>query len=127
MDLAKYNKLLQLFKCLSDETRLTIILLIYQSGELCVCDLTDKIQKTSQPKVSRHLAVLRKCKILTTSKNMQWVYYSLHPDIPNEILDILNTSASYLIEDVNAWGRKFNGETKKDCLTGNELELVQVK
>lgn len=119
MDLAKDNRLLQLFKCLSDETRLTIVLLIYQSGELCVCDLTDKIPNTSQPKVSRHLAVLRKCKILTTSKNMQWVYYSLHPDIPNEILDILKTTASYLIENVDVWGRKFSGETKKGCLMGN--------
>lgn len=98
MDLAKDNRLLQLFKCLSDETRLTIVLLIYQSGELCVCDLTNKIQGTSQPKVSRHLAILRKCKILTTSKNMQWVYYSLHPDIPSEILDILKTSVSYFIQ-----------------------------
>ncbi|WP_230851934.1 metalloregulator ArsR/SmtB family transcription factor [Pseudoalteromonas luteoviolacea] len=91
-------------------------MLIYQSGELCVCDLTDKLQNTSQPKVSRHLAVLRKCKILTTSRNMQWIYYSLHPDMPNEFLNILKTSASYLADDVNVWERKSSADTQRSCL-----------
>lgn len=39
----------QFFKCLSDETRLSIVLLIAQNKEQCVCDLTDKLQ-LSQPK-----------------------------------------------------------------------------
>ncbi|ENW02129.1 hypothetical protein F938_00240 [Acinetobacter bereziniae LMG 1003 = CIP 70.12] len=46
------------FKCLSDETRLNIVTLIVENKELCVCDLTEKLQ-LSQPKISRHLALLR--------------------------------------------------------------------
>ncbi|MFH4267891.1 metalloregulator ArsR/SmtB family transcription factor, partial [Acinetobacter baumannii] len=46
------------FKCLSDETRLNIVTLIAENKELCVCDLTEKLQ-LSQPKISRHLALLR--------------------------------------------------------------------
>lgn len=49
---------LQLFKNLSDETRLNIILLLRESGELCVCELCDTLNE-SQPKISRHLAMLR--------------------------------------------------------------------
>ncbi|VTR23122.1 DNA-binding transcriptional repressor ArsR [Serratia fonticola] len=40
---------LQLFKILSDETRLGIVLLLKQLGELCVCDLCTGLEE-SQPK-----------------------------------------------------------------------------
>jgi len=46
------------FKCLADETRLSIVTLVTENKELCVCDLTEKLQ-LSQPKISRHLALLR--------------------------------------------------------------------
>ena len=49
---------LQLFKNLSDETRLGIVLLLREMGELCVCDLCAALEQ-SQPKISRHLAMLR--------------------------------------------------------------------
>jgi ArsR family transcriptional regulator len=39
----------QFFKCLSDETRLSIVMLIAENEEQCVCDLTDKLQ-VSQPR-----------------------------------------------------------------------------
>jgi len=54
---------LQLFKYLSDETRLTIMLLLKHRGELCVCDITAVLDE-SQPKTSRHLAMLRKSGLL---------------------------------------------------------------
>ena len=49
---------LQLFKTLSDETRLAIVMLLREAGELCVCDLCAATTE-SQPKVSRHMALLR--------------------------------------------------------------------
>ena len=49
---------LQLFKTLSDETRLSIVMLLREAGELCVCDLCSATTE-SQPKVSRHMALLR--------------------------------------------------------------------
>ena len=49
---------LRLFKNLSDETRLGIVLLLREMGELCVCDLCTALDQ-SQPKISRHLAMLR--------------------------------------------------------------------
>ncbi|TMP40498.1 transcriptional regulator [Pseudoalteromonas citrea] len=69
------------FKCLADETRLKALLLIQQEGELCVCELMVALNE-SQPKVSRHLAQLRKEKLLLDRKHKQWVYYRVNDALP---------------------------------------------
>jgi ArsR family transcriptional regulator len=72
---------LQFYKCLADDTRLRCLLLITQESELCVCELTAALQDI-QPKISRHLAHLRKCGLLSDRKQGQWVFYRLCPDLP---------------------------------------------
>ena len=81
----------QFFKCLSDDTRLHATLLIYLENELCVCELMDALD-ISQPKISRHLALLRNCGILDDTRRGQWVYYSLAKDLPDWIIEILDTT-----------------------------------
>ena len=66
-----------MFRALSDRTRLRILHLLRQ-GELCVCDLT-RVIDAPQPKISRHLAYLRKAKLVTTRKQGLWSYYGLAP------------------------------------------------
>nr|WP_136249543.1 metalloregulator ArsR/SmtB family transcription factor [Ningiella ruwaisensis] len=73
-------KPLSLFKCLSDDTRLKSVLIIDEVGEVCVCDLMQALE-LEQPKVSRHLAELRKCNILLDERRGKWVYYQLHPEL----------------------------------------------
>lgn len=70
-----------LFKCLSDETRLRCVLSLRARDELCVCELT-RILGLSQPKISRHLALLRSCGLIADRRQGAWVYYRLHPDLP---------------------------------------------
>jgi ArsR family transcriptional regulator len=65
----------QLLKAFADETRLRILNLL-SDGELCVCDLM-AILKVPQPKVSRHLAYLRRHDLVNTKRDGQWIYYSL--------------------------------------------------
>lgn len=72
---------LQLFKNLSDETRLGIVLLLRERGELCVCELCTVLDQ-SQPKISRHLAMLRESGLLLDRKQGKWVHYRLSPHIP---------------------------------------------
>lgn len=72
---------LQVFKCLSDETRLMLVLLIAREQSLCVCEMTYALEE-SQPKVSRHLAQLRQCGLLVDQRDGQWVYYQLSPQLP---------------------------------------------
>jgi ArsR family transcriptional regulator len=80
---------LAFFKCLSEDTRLKTLLLITQFDELCVCDLQEALD-VSQPKMSRHLAELRKCELLDTERRGQWIYYRLHDALPDWSRDVLN-------------------------------------
>lgn len=69
-----YN-LENLFKALADRTRLRLINLIGDS-EVCVCFLV-AILKTSQPKISRHLAYLRRAGIVAARREGKWMHYRL--------------------------------------------------
>ena len=85
---------LSFYKCLSQETRLKSLLLIMLKGELCVCDLIGAFQ-LSQPKVSRHLAELRKCGILVDDRRGKWVFYRLNPALPPWALHVLQHTAEH--------------------------------
>ena len=78
----------QFFKCLSDETRLRCVALLQKQGKLCVCELTAALG-LSQPKISRHLALLRQCGLLLDSREGQWVYYQINPKLPDWAFPIL--------------------------------------
>lgn len=70
------------YKALADDIRLKTLLIITAEGEVCVCELMTALSEESQPKVSRHLAQLRKAGILSDRKHQQWVFYSLNPTLP---------------------------------------------
>lgn len=83
------------FKCLSDPTRLDIMKWVLVSENVCVCELTELLQ-LSQPKISRHLALLRNLSVLLDQRKGQWVYYRVNPDLPewaNAVLKIIAQSA----------------------------------
>lgn len=81
----------ELFKCLSDETRARATLLIAEHGELCVCELMCALDD-SQPKVSRHLALLRGAGLLLDRRQGQWVYYRINPELPAWVEEVLNVT-----------------------------------
>lgn len=81
------------FKCLADETRLKSLLLIQQEEELCVCELTAALEQ-SQPKVSRHLAQLRKSGLVQDLRRGQWIFYRLSPDLPPWAFSVIEQTAS---------------------------------
>ncbi len=66
-----------MFRASSDRTRLRI-LSVLQGGELCVGDIVE-ILLAPQPRVSRHLAYLRKAGLVVVRKSGQWSHYSLAP------------------------------------------------
>lgn len=99
------------FKCLSDDTRLNIVTLVALNKELCVCDLTEKLQ-LSQPKISRHLALLRSSGLLQDRRQGQWVYYSINPQLPiwcHDILKIVVSDPSLLSKGI------FDSRIKSCC------------
>lgn len=64
-----------LFKALADRTRLRLIQLL-GDDELCVCDCV-AVLKTNQPKISRHLAYLRRAGLVAARREGKWTYYRL--------------------------------------------------
>lgn len=78
---------LELMKLLADDTRLTSVLMM-MSGPRCVCDLMTALD-LSQPKVSRHLAILRDASLVHAERRGQWVYYSLAPDLPDWVVSTI--------------------------------------
>ncbi len=92
------------FKCLSDETRLRCLMLITHEQELCVCELMAALDE-SQPKVSRHLAQLRKCGLLVDRRQGQWVFYHINPALPawcKQVLqDVVVANREFLKPSVN--------------------------
>jgi ArsR family transcriptional regulator len=67
----------RIFRAFADRTRLRILNLL-KPGELCVCDLV-RVLASPQPKISRHLAYLRRAGLVTARKEGLWIYYSLAP------------------------------------------------
>lgn len=70
------QKLLLIFKSLSEETRLRILKLL-ENGELCVCEITDALNMT-QPNISFHLSLLKEAGLIKDRKNGRWIHYSLN-------------------------------------------------
>ena len=78
----------QLFKALSDITRLRSLSLLVSHDELCVCELTHALG-LPQPKVSHHLAALRKANLVTDRKEGLWIYYRLNPELPQWVVEVI--------------------------------------
>ena len=64
-----------MFRAFSDRTRLRILHVLL-NGEMCVGDIVS-ILVLPQPRVSRHLAYLRKAELVEVRKAGIWSYYSL--------------------------------------------------
>ena len=70
-----------IMRALADSTRLRVIDLLASQQELCVCELTGAMDM-AQPKVSRHLAILREAGVVLDRRQGLWIYYRLHTDLP---------------------------------------------
>ncbi len=64
-----------LFAALADPTRLRLLNLM-DGGEVCVCYFVE-ILGQSQPKISRHLAYLRRAGIVAARREGKWMHYRI--------------------------------------------------
>ncbi len=86
------KNLANVFKALSDESRLRIISILLTSGELCVCDIEATMSFT-QTKVSRHLAYLKRAQLVNERRQGLWKLYSISkPKSPEhkQVLDCVS-------------------------------------
>jgi ArsR family transcriptional regulator, arsenate/arsenite/antimonite-responsive transcriptional repressor len=82
------DRLADVFKALSNETRLIIMGLILRHGPLCVCEV-EQILGITQPKASRHLRYLRDAGVLEDERDGLLVNYGLPRSPGAELATIL--------------------------------------
>jgi len=100
------NQAALLFRTLSDPTRLRLLNLL-ACGDTCVCELTDTL-RIVQPKVSRHLAQLKRAGLVEAQRDGKWTNYrwARHGD----------PLVRHVLEGLHAWMAKnegMNGERQK--------------
>lgn len=117
IDCKEVITLVELFKALSEESRLRILALMIE-GEMCVCEIEACLNLT-QSNASRHLTVLKKCGILESYKNAQWTFYRIdesfkkkHTDLWSYLVNNLKELPTYQ-SDLNEYEKC----TKKDLCT----------
>lgn len=76
MSVDKQTGLDALLKTLADRTRLRLLNLM-GDHEICVCFLVEGL-KTSQPKISRHLAYLRRSGLVAARREGLWMHYRIN-------------------------------------------------
>src|SRR5499425_2808265 len=81
------------FRALADRTRLRLLNLI-ADREVCVCYFVE-ILGTNQPKISRHLAYLRRAGIVQARREGKWMHY--------RITEPLNSTAESFLEEIRKW------------------------
>jgi ArsR family transcriptional regulator len=81
------------FRALANRTRLRLLNLM-GSDEVCVCFFVE-ILKTNQPKISRHLAYLRRAGIVDARREGQWMHY--------KIVDPSDRDAARVLKDTMLW------------------------
>ena len=82
-----------LFRALADRTRLRLLNLMGKD-EVCVCYFVE-VLRTPQPKISRHLAYLRRAGIVGARREGKWMHY--------RITEPADTQAAQVFKDVRNW------------------------
>src|SRR5947207_6162093 len=82
-----------LFKALADRTRLRLLSLM-GDDEVCVCYFVE-VLKTNQPKISRHLAYLRRAGMVAARREGKWMHY--------RIVEPPDPHAARIFKEVRAW------------------------
>jgi len=85
------------FRALADSTRLRIINLIGDQ-EVCVCFFVE-ILKTNQPKISRHLAYLRRAGIVAARREGIWMHYRIATPSDENAAKVLTDVREWLAND----------------------------
>lgn len=90
---SKIAEMEKFFLALADKTRLRILNLI-GDNEICVCFFTETLQEP-QPKISRHLAYLRRSGVVQTRRDGKWIYYRL--------IQPKDEAARRVLSEIEAW------------------------
>ncbi len=91
--MVKETSIALLFRALADQTRLRLINLI-GDDEICVCFFVE-VLKTNQPKISRHLAYLKRAGVVAARREGKWMHYRL--------VEPADPHAARIFSEVRSW------------------------
>jgi ArsR family transcriptional regulator, arsenate/arsenite/antimonite-responsive transcriptional repressor len=89
-----------LLRTLADRTRLRLLNLM-REHEVCVCYFVETLQ-TSQPKISRHLAYLRRSGLVSARREGLWQHYSIVPPSNAAVAGVLRETLNAMATDKEA-------------------------
>ena len=89
--------LVTLFAALADRTRLRLLNLL-GAGEVCVCYFVELLGE-SQPKISRHLAYLRRAGVVNARRDGKWIHYSIARPSDATVAAVLESTLTALERD----------------------------
>jgi len=110
-----------LFRALADPTRLRLLNLIGDQ-EICVCYLVE-ILRMSQPKISRHLAYLRKAGIVAARREGKWMHYRIATPSDQVAARILRETMKHL-SDKSEMKRDVS-RLRSACCAPQKYQLIQ--
>lgn len=90
-----------IFDAVTDATRRRILALLVTEGELCVCELTFALEHI-QPKISRHLGVLKTLNLVRPRREGTWMFYRLRAGLPRWVGDLLAALADGAVVELTS-------------------------
>ena len=94
----KLDDMETVLRALADRTRLRILGLL-STGEVCVCHIHESL-KIPQPKASRHLAYLRKARLVAVRRDGLWAHYRM-ADMPDAVLHTVRQTVLHVLRHVD--------------------------
>ena len=116
------EQFIEIFKALSDETRVRILhLLILSEESICVCEIVDSLEKP-QYNISRHLKLLKNAGLVEENQKGRWKYYSLTKKRDLFITYLFQTISSIpkktLIKDYVKLKKRLKKRKNRECILG---------
>lgn len=109
------------FQALGDTTRLRLLNLMGDQ-EICVCYFVE-ILGSPQPKISRHLAYLRRAEIVSARREGKWMHYRIVMPPNIGATQVLQQTLGWLSEDKSMQADK--ARLKKACCTPKKYALLE--
>ncbi len=106
MDKTELSQNALIFKALSDEKRLAVLLLL-QEGEKCACALTDSTN-IAQSALSYHMKILKDSGIVVCRNDGKYCHYSLSAEGSNRAIELLKNITNLKIPNQS-------GSIQTDC------------
>lgn len=91
----------RIFDVIGDSTRRRLLALLVTEGELCVCEMTAALADI-QPKVSRHLSVMREAGLVNVRREGTWVFYQIADPLPRWQRDMLDAMRDGAVPELRA-------------------------